>query len=207
MTSDRRQLASPLGRRLLAAFVLVALSSVAVLTVAALIGTDRGLASAHRSEREQAASRVAAAAGTAYATARGWPGADLSAASAIADASGARLLVGDAAGTMVWPGRGMGPGMGGMHTDGGGAVVEAPVIVAGQRVGTARLAFPTAANGGRTVAWSWVIGAALVALAAALAVSGYVSRRLTRPLVALAAAARRFAAGDRTARARVNAPG
>jgi two-component system sensor histidine kinase BaeS len=52
-----------------------------------------------------------------------------------------------------------------------------------------------------------VIGAAVMALAAALVVSGYVSRRLTRPLVTLAAAARRFAAGDRAARAGIQAPG
>ena len=52
-----------------------------------------------------------------------------------------------------------------------------------------------------------MIGAAVVALAAALAVSGYVSRRLARPLVALAGAAGRFAAGDWTARAHVEAPG
>src|SRR6266545_1975313 len=193
VTRDRRPLTGPLGRRLLAAFVLVALSSVAVLTVAALIGTDRGLTSAHRSERQQAAGRVAAAAGTAYTDANGWAGADLSTASAIADAAVARLVVRDTAGSTVWPGRGMGPGMGGMHPDGGG-VVDAPVVVGGQRVGTVRLSFATAATGGRTVAWSWVIGAALVALAAALAVSGYVSRRMTRPLLALAAAARRFAA-------------
>jgi two-component system sensor histidine kinase BaeS len=173
VTGERRHLAGPLGRRLLAAFLLVALSSVAVLTVAALVGTDRGLASAHRSERQQAASRVAAAAGNAHASARGWPGADLGAASAIADAAGARLVVRDTDATMVWPGRGMGPGAGGMHADtAAGGVVEAPVVVAGQRVGTVRLAFATAATGGRTVAWSWVIGAALVALAAALAVSG-----------------------------------
>ena len=110
-------LASPLGRRLLAAFVTVALSSVAVLTVAALVGADRGLASAHHAEREQTATRVAAAVGAAYAGARGWPGADLSAASATADAAGARLVVRDNAGAMVWPGRGMGPGMAGRHAD------------------------------------------------------------------------------------------
>ena len=207
MTGERRPLAGPLGRRLLAAFVLVALSSVAVLTVAALVGTDRGLASAQRTERQQAASRVATAAGDAYARVQGWPSADLSAASAIADAAGARLVIRDGAGTTVWSGRGMGPGMGSMHTDAPGGTVEVPVVVAGQAVGTVRLGFPTASTGGRAVAWSWVIGAAVVALAAALAVSGYVSRRLARPLVALAGAARRFAAGDRTARARVDAPG
>jgi two-component system sensor histidine kinase BaeS len=208
VTGERQSLASPLSRRLVAAFVLVALSSVAVLTVAALVGTDRGLTSVHRGERQQAATRVAVAAATAYTTAPGWVGVDLSAASAIAEAAGARLTVRDASDAMVWAGQGHGPGMGGMHAaTANGDAVEAPVVVDGQRVGTVRLAFATAATGGRTVAWSWVIGAALVALAAALAVSGYVSGRLTRPLVTLATAAHRFAAGDRYARARLDAPG
>src|SRR5829696_8778293 len=119
MTGERRPLAGPLGRRLLAAFVLVALSSVAVLTVAALVGTDRGLASAQRSEHEQVASRVAAAAGDAYVRAHGWTSANLGAASVVADAAGARLVVRDTGGVTVWPGRGMGPGMGSMHTGAG----------------------------------------------------------------------------------------
>ncbi|MFD1049312.1 hypothetical protein ACFQ1S_29120, partial [Kibdelosporangium lantanae] len=43
--------------RLLAAFVLVALSSVALLTIAALVGTDRGLTSSEAADRQQAATR------------------------------------------------------------------------------------------------------------------------------------------------------
>lgn len=199
-------LAGPLGRRLLAAFVLVALSSVAVLTVAALVATDRGLASAQHSTRRQVADRVAAVAGTAYTRADGWRGADLAPAAAIADGAGARLVVLGETGTMVWPGRGMGPGMGAMHNS-AGAVLEAAVTVGGQRVGTVRLAFTGGAAGGRTVAWSWVAGAAAVALLAALLVSAFVAGRLARPLVVLAAATRRFAAGDRAARAAVSAPG
>ncbi len=193
-----------MGRRLLAAFLLVALSSVVVLTVAALVGTNQGLANAQREEQQQTANRTATAAATAYTQAHGWADADLSAASAIAEASGARLVVLDADATMVWPGRGMGPGM---HTDTTGALVTAPIVVSGHQVGTARLAYPTAASTGRTVAWSWVIGAAAVALAAALLVSGYVVRRLTRPLATMTEAARRFAAGHRSARAEPNAPG
>lgn len=195
---------SPLRRLLLAAFVLVALSSVAVLTVAALVGTDRGLATVQRAEHEQVAARAAAAAADAYAAAAGWQRADLTTASAIAESAGARLVVRGADGSTVWTGKG--PGRGGMHADASGAV-ETPVVVAGQQVGTARLAFTPGAAGGRAVAWSWVVGAALVALAAALAVSAFVTSRLTRPLVTLTATARRFAAGDRGARAGVNAPG
>ncbi len=205
MTGDWHPLRSPLGRRLLAAFLLVALSSVVVLTVAAFVGTNQGLANAQRAERQQTADRAAIAAAAAYTRAQGWAGADLSAASGIADAAGARLVVQNADATMLWPGKGMGPGN--MHTDDTGTIVQAPVLVAGQTVGTVRLAFPTTASAGRTVAWSWVIGAAAVALAAALLVSGFVVRRLTRPLATMTDAARRFAAGDRSARAEPNAPG
>ncbi|MEV4702842.1 HAMP domain-containing sensor histidine kinase [Actinoplanes sp. NPDC049316] len=205
MTGDRPYLSSPLGRRLLAAFLLVALSSVAALTVAALVATDRGLASAQQQQRQQVADRVAAAAAGAYARAGGWPGADLAEASRLADAAGAQLSVRDSQGLMVWPGRGMGPGM--MGGRGGGTVLEAPVTDAGRRVGSVRLGFTTSSGSGRSVAWSWVAGAAVVALLAAVAVSWYVARRLTRPLITVATVARRFAGGERTARARLTAPG
>jgi two-component system sensor histidine kinase BaeS len=197
---------SPLGRRLLAAFLFVALSSVAVLTAAALVGTAQGLTSAQQSDRREAATRTAEAASAAYEQAGGWTGADLTAASAIAGAAGARLIVQDDTGQMVWPGRGMGPGMQSMHT-GAAAVVEAPVVAGGRTVGSVRLAFTTTATAGRAVAWSWVLGAAAVALLTALIAAGYVTRRLTRPLQALTGAARRFAAGEPGARADTGGPG
>ncbi|GGN84742.1 hypothetical protein GCM10010112_64350 [Actinoplanes lobatus] len=206
MTGERPALAGPLGRRLLTAFLLVALSSVAMLTIAALVATDRGLASAAERSRRQTATRVAAVAADAYTRSAGWSRADLAGASAIADAAGARLIVVDADGRMVWPGHGMGSGRGGMHAA-ADPVVEAPVTAGQERVGAVRLAFVSGAAGGRTVAWSWIAGAAVIAVLAGLGVSGYVARRLARPLVALAATARRFAAGDRTARARLRAPG
>jgi two-component system sensor histidine kinase BaeS len=200
-------LRSPLGRRLLVAFLVVALSSVVVLTLAALVGADRGLATARSAERERTAERVADAAATAYTESGGWSGADLSGASAAADAAGATLVVRDNRGVPV-SFRGMGPGRGMRNQPTGVAVAEAAVLVAGEPVGTVRLGFPGTAAPGRTVAWSWILGAALVALVTALIVSGYVSRRLTRPLVALAGAAHRFATGDRAVRANAgDAPG
>jgi two-component system sensor histidine kinase BaeS len=99
----------------------------------------------------------------------------------------------------------MGPGT--MHSDATGVAVQAPVVVSEQTVGTLRLAFPTTVSAGRTVAWSWVIGAAAIALATALLVSGFVVRRLTRPLATMTDAAHRFAAGQRSARDEPNAPG
>jgi two-component system sensor histidine kinase BaeS len=210
VTADRwfrGPLRSPLGRRLLVAFLFVALSSVAVLTVAALVGTAQGLTSAQQSDRREAATRTAEAAAVAYGRAGGWAGADLTAASAIAGAAGARLIVQDDDDQMVWPGRGMGPAMSGMHAAATAAVVEAPVADGGQTVGSVRLAFTTTATAGWAVAWSWVLGAAAVALLAALVTAGYVTRRLTRPLQALTGAARRFAAGESGARAATGGPG
>lgn len=198
----------PLGRRLLAAFVAVALSSVLVLSLAALVGTGQGLAAAQRAERTQLADRAAALVAEAYLAAEGWRGADLAPARAAADAAGARLVVTGAGGEPVRPGHG-GPGM---HHVAGAPDVSAPVVVGGERVGTVHLSFSGGSfsggvPAGRTVAWSWVAVAGAVALLVALAASWFVTRRLTTPLVTLAGAARRFAAGDRGARAGVRAPG
>ncbi|GAA0452843.1 hypothetical protein Aca07nite_67780 [Actinoplanes capillaceus] len=211
MTTDRwfhGPLRSPLGRRLLAAFLFVALSSVAVLTAAALVGTAQGLTSAQQSDRREAAARTAEAVAVAYQRAGGWAGADLTAASAIAGAAGAGLVVRDDNDQMRWPGRGMGSGINGMHAAATAAVVEAPIVTEGQTVGDVRLAFTTTTTTtGRAVAWSWVLGAAAVALLTALVAAGYVTRRLTRPLLALTGAARRFAAGEPGARASTGGPG
>ncbi|WFE26002.1 HAMP domain-containing sensor histidine kinase [Solwaraspora sp. WMMD791] len=209
MTGDPTAVFGPLGRRLLAAFATVALSSVLILTIAALIGTDRGLATAERANRAAVAARTADAAADGYSATGGWAGADLTAAQAVAEAAGAQLVVRDATGAMVWPGRapvGAGPGRGAHDTTSFGAT--ATVRVAGQNVGTVELRFGhTSVAGGRAVAWQWVAVAAAAALLLALAVSWYVARRLSVPLVAVTRAARAFARGDRAVRARLRAPG
>ena len=70
--------------------MLVAVSSVLVLSVAALIGVDRGVQVARQSDQEQIAARAsAAAAGDAYRRAGGWEQADLSEVIAIGDAASA----------------------------------------------------------------------------------------------------------------------
>ncbi len=204
MTIEPRRGLGPLGRRLLAAFVLVALSSVAVLTIAALIGTARGLAAGEAADRGAAAAAASSAAADAYSRAGGWDSADLSSADTIAAAGGARLAVRDANGTVVRApsGSGMGNGMGGMGGVAGSGVVVAPVVVDGATVGTVRLAFGSASAGSaQQVAWTWILIAAVAALVTAIVVSWYVTRRISRPLVRLSGTARAFAAGDRSARA------
>lgn len=195
-----------LSRRLLAAFVLVALSSVAVLTAAALVGTDQGLQAVRQEDRQRVADRVAQAAARAFTEAGGWAGADLGPARAVAEGAGAHLVVRDTNGAMVWPGRGMGGGQG-MHAS-AGAVTRVSVTVGGETAGSVQLTFTTTAGAaGRTVAWWWVAGAAGGALLVAVAVSWYVSRRLTASLVRLAGSARAFAGGDRGARTGIRPPG
>jgi two-component system sensor histidine kinase BaeS len=80
--------------------------------------------------------------------------------------------------------------------------------VDGTTVGSVRLVFTTAAGAGsQPIAWPWVLVAASAALALALVVSWYVTRRVTRPITRVARTATAIAAGDRSARAQVSAPG
>lgn len=205
-----------MGRRLFAAFAVVALASVALLTAAALVGTDRGLSSAHQADRQRTASRVAAAAADAYRAVGGWTAADLAAAQALANSSGAALTVRDANGRAVLGADGSGTGhdvpgwQHGPHGPGNasGPSASASVVVDGSTVGAVQLRFPAGTgSAGLSVAWGWVTAAALGALALALAVSWFVTRRLTAPVVRVAATARALAAGDRGARARIDGPG
>ena len=229
MTNDAPSGLGPLGRRLLVAFVLVALSSVIVLTLAALIGTARGLTAGEDAQRQTAADATAAAAAQAYRVAGGWQGADLTRAFDVAAAAGAGLVVRDEAGAVVstqvgmMQGNGMaGNGMAGNGMAGSGMQatagqaagrggVTAPVNVNGAYVGSVRLGFGSpSSSSAQTIAWSWIIVAAAVALLVAFAVAWYVSRRISRPLFRLSNVARSFAAGDHAVRASaedVAAPG
>ncbi len=213
--AERRAGLGPLGRRLLAAFVLVALSSVIVLTVAALVGTARGLTAGEDERRQSAAVAAADSAGDAYRAAGGWKGADLTRAVDIAAAAGAGLVVRDADGALVasdaetTQGTGVqGNSMQGNGTQGAGPQgsgrggVFAPIIVDGVTVGSARLGFGSpATSAAQSIAWTWILVAAIVALVVAVVVAWFVSRRIARPLMRLSDVARSFASGDRAARA------
>ena len=197
----------PLGRRLLLAFVIVALSSVAVLTVASLIGTSRGLSASAAEQRAAVAQAVAAAAGDAYAANGTWTGADLAPATAIATAAGARLVVRDNDFVVVSAppeestGKADEPNQKAESaTPGRGGIAE-PVVVAGTQVGTVRLGFGSPpASSGQQIAWTWILVAALISLVVAVAVSWFVARRISAPLTRLTAAVRSFAAGQRHVR-------
>jgi two-component system, OmpR family, sensor histidine kinase BaeS len=92
-----------LGWRLLAAFWTVAAGAVALVVVAALVGTGQGIERAAGAERTRVAIQVAAAAAQAYQDAGGWDGADLREAESLAAAAGARLVLVTAEGVVVTP--------------------------------------------------------------------------------------------------------
>ncbi|MFN0283418.1 MAG: ATP-binding protein [Kineosporiaceae bacterium] len=215
----RRTALGPLGRRLLAAFVLVALAAVALVATAGLVGSSLGLSRSTAASRSDVTGRVAAAAAAAYAAVGTWSDADLTGAVTSAAAAGARLVVLDADGrpvvssaagrhgTGTGDGVGAGNGMGmtgrGTSTITGARAVQvtSPVIVDGARVGTVVVGFAAGSDTtGRRLAWSWVLGAAVAAVAVAVTAGWFVVRSLTRPLVALTAATRAFGTGDVTAR-------
>lgn len=182
-----------LGRRLLAAFVIVALAAVAMVTVAALIGSQRGIAAS--TAREEVTETVAATAAEAYAAAGGWSTADLGPTVEFAQNQGLRVQVRDEAGRPLLSG---GPGGG----------YEQPVVVGGSQVGTVNVGFGgTPAQAGRGIAWRWILTAAAVALLVAVVAAWLVSRWITRPIDQLTQAAAAFAGGDREARAHIDAPG
>jgi len=197
----------PLHRRLLIAFAAVAAVSVILLTVAALIGTGRGVSAAQAADRRQATARAASAVAQAYQRSGGWTDANLAPAQAIADAAGAQLIVRDAGMAMMWPGHA--PSNAGPGIQSTSDTESAPVVADGRTVGTAVLVFSHSAStgAGRIVATTPVALAALAALLIAAAVSVFVARRLTRPILAVASAANAFAHGDRTARSPADGPG
>jgi two-component system sensor histidine kinase BaeS len=215
MTAAQRAL-GPLGRRLLAAFVLVALAAVALVAAAGLVGSSLGLSRSADAARSEVTGRVAAAVADAYAPVRDWGHVDLTSAMTAAAAAGARLVVLDVHGRTVraaaagHQGAGMGDaardatgagGHGGLPGQAArGAQVSAPVLVDGARVGTVVVGFAASDSTGRRLAWSWILGAAAAAVGVAVAAGWFVVRSLTRPLAALTAATRAFGAGDASAR-------
>lgn len=213
------RLLTPLGLRLAAAFVTVAVAAVAVLAALTLFSARSEVSSVVHDVHTSDAAAAAAAAARAYEDAGGWGGADLTSAAAVAARGQAVLTVQSADGTLLAaPAEEAARMMAAMH---GVAVVEvargepvvAPVVVDGEAVGTVALRFPTSHLPtperqirdalSRTV----LLGAALAVLSA-IAVAVFVARRVSRPVTALTRAAAELEAGRRDVRVGlVDAPG
>jgi two-component system sensor histidine kinase BaeS len=217
MTTDR--LLSPLGFRLAAAFVAVAIAAVAVFAGLTLFSANDEVSSLVQQTHLQDARAAADAAAQAYDDAGGWEGADLSSAAAVAARGQAELTIVDRRGDMVAaPASEAAEMMARMH---GVEIldvdrdepVEHAIEVEGTTVGTAALRFPTSHLPGpereirqALVRNAW-LGAALAA-ASAIAVAVVVARVVSRPISALTTAAQQLEAGERDVRVDLDdAPG
>lgn len=198
--TDRRLL-GPIGARLALAFALVALAAIGLLAALTVVAARGDVSSLARDQQQATVNVVAQTAGTAYAEAHGWVGADLSAAEAVATANGAGLTVLDTTGRRV-------ASTGDAHVTAGAARVvsqSSGVVVGGARVGTVDLRFSDSSLPGpdrrlRDALLRAVAFAAGLAAVLALSVGIVVSRRITRPLVALTGVARSMEGGDREVR-------
>jgi two-component system sensor histidine kinase BaeS len=245
---SRGRLLGPLGWRLFAAFTLVGVGAVVLLALLAVASVRAQTTGLVASQRQQARHDIAAALAEAYARAGSWQKANLAGAVALAQSTGARLIILNTAGGQVAtitpaqhepghqgghePGHGTGgpgepgedhggdspapsPGHHGSDAMTAGQAVTAaapaaaapatgqdrvPVVVDGRTVGTVLVDFPAASG---TPAWQArdaivrTVGAgALLAVVLAAAAALVVSRRATRPLTALAAAAGALERGD-----------
>lgn len=210
---------SSLRGRLLLAFTAVAVAAIALVTAAALVGTTQGLSAQAAADRQELARRAAVTAADVYRRAGGWDRADVGPVLSIATGANAQLRIVNPDGETVTTtlgrghagqgnGSGMGSGMGSGAGARSGTPAHAAVTVDGITVGTVTLIFPaTTTQAARPVAWRWVGIAAATAVALAVAAAWLITRMLTRPLAALTATARAFAAGDRHTRTGVSAPG
>lgn len=215
----------PLGRRLVAAFAVVALAAVALVALAAQQAVRRGVDVASTGEQAVVAGRIAAALATQVEERGGWEGVDAAGALVDATDAGFAASVVDGAGTVL----------AGTQTGGGrGATASTAAVLAdGDEVGVVRVWQPGTGAGqgvgpgmgsgmemsggmgaaaqarqrGLDAAWPWVVGAAAAALALAVVAGWLVTRWLTAPLAGLATTARAFGRGDHTARADERATG
>ena len=210
---------APLGIRLAAAFVVVALAAVAVLATLILVVARNQVSDLVVHQHARDVRTAAATAGEAYRTAGGWDHADLTATAAIAAGGQATLVITDPAGHVVAaPADQLDRMMADMH---GVAVVDvprggrvtAPVVVDRRTVGKVALQFPTSHLPGPEAAVRDALSrtallGGLLALLVAGAVAAFVARRVARPVNTLTDAATRLEAGQLDVRVELpDAPG
>jgi two-component system sensor histidine kinase BaeS len=201
---------SRLSTRLAVAFVVVALSAVALLATLTVLATRSEVSRLAESERADLATQIAVTVASEYAEASSWGAADLAPAFAVAAADDAILTVLDGAGAvvgasdgspgLVGPGGG-GPGRGAQR----GSPVSAPIEVDGAEVGSVVLRFPGAGlsraeSETRSALFTAVLVGAGLSVLLAIGVAVVLSRRITQPVSALGEAARRLEKGELDAR-------
>jgi two-component system sensor histidine kinase BaeS len=189
---------STLGLRLALAFLGVALAAVALLAILVAVFSATDVSSLAARQRTDLAAAMSAAAGAAWSTGHSWTGADLGPVLDLAARTGVELQVRGADGAV----EASSPGFPAATQP----RASAPVVVAGQRVGTVAMALTGSGLGAannvlRTALLRAIAGTAGLAALLALVAGLVLARRITRPVARLMAVTRATAAGDRAARA------
>lgn len=222
MTADpspRRRFLSPLGVRLAAAFVVVAVAAVTVLGILSVVAARGEVSDLVGDVHADDARSAAAAAARAYRDAGGWESADLSAAVAVAARGQATLALADAEGRLIAaPADEAAEMLATMHGIDTidvprGEPLTAAVVVDGAQVGTVALRFPashlpTPERQARDAIAGTIVAGGALAVAVAVVVAVFVARRVAAPVAALTAAATAMGSGRRDVRVeRPDAPG
>ncbi len=194
-----------IGLRLALAFLGVALVAIALLAGLTAVFSAADVSALAARQRAQLAGAVAVAAGAVWDQTNSWSAADLGPVLDLAARTGADAEIRNAAGRAV----ASSPGFAG-HP---GTQLSAPVVVRGQRVGTAAVRFSGSGLGGaehtlRSALLRAIAGAAGLAALLALLTGLAVARRITRPVERIITVTRAMGGGDRAARVGpVAAPG
>jgi two-component system, OmpR family, sensor histidine kinase BaeS len=192
--------------RLALSFLGVALAAVALLAGLVVAFAAAEVSELVNEQRADLTSAIATAAAVTWAQHHGWQGADMSPALDLAGRTGADARIVDAAGSQVAVSRGF-------AADRGAPQISAPIVLRGQRLGTATVRFSGTGLGAADQAMRSALARAVIAaagLAALLAlVSGLaVSRHLTRPVARIITVIRAMGSGERSARVgEIRAPG
>jgi len=206
-----RRPVSPLGLRLTAAFITVAVAAIAVYAVLTVTSTRNELTELMLEVHREDAVAAAAAASRAYAAAGSWEDADLTGAVAVAARGQATIALRDASGAVVTaPAEEAAQMLEEMHgvelvDIPRGDPVVAPVTVDGEQVGSLVLRFPAShlpapeQQVRAALTRTALIGAA-VAVLVGIGIALFVARRVSRPLVALTDAAIEMGSGGRGVR-------
>jgi two-component system, OmpR family, sensor histidine kinase BaeS len=203
MTDDPGAPAGPasggtLGLRLGLAFVIVALAAVALLAGLTAAFAHRDVSTLANQQRTELTGGFAAAAGALWAQHNAWVPGDLSPVLDSAAGTGVAVQIRDQAGHVVASSAGFAAAKGPQSS--------LPIVVQGQRVGTAVARFTgsglnAADRSLQTALLRAIAGAAGLAALLAMVTGLAMARRITRPVTRLIAVTRAMAAGDHSARA------
>ena len=198
--SPHRGYFSPIARRLALLIAAVSLVALGLLAVATLVFANNDVTTLSARQRTDLGKAVAGAVTVSYQQTNAWNPADLSPALALASNAGSAVQVRDAAGSLV--ASATPPSV---RPSSLGPPLVLPVVNDGTQVGSVSVRTSTtgieAANSSLRRAIATGIGWSALVLALLAVIAGVVfARRITRPVVALTAAARSMASGDRGAR-------